>query len=128
MNIEEYIKETDWKFSDLLQLEKTSREVAQQLYQSAHASEMLEELWNKKINADDITFGELYHNTVMDHLTKQVMEAFQKHFESATVKFEGVEPKIIEEPKPTPSPPKPKTINRKTNTDGTALPPGVERL
>ena len=90
MNIEEYIKETDWKFSDLLQLEKTSREVAQQLYQSAHASEMLEELWNKKINADDITFGELYHNTVMDHLTNQVMEAFQKHFESATVKFEGV--------------------------------------
>ena len=128
MNIEEYIKETDWKFSDLLQLEKTSIEVAQQLYQSAHASEMLEELWNKKINADDITFGELYHNTVMDHLTKQVMEAFQKHFESATVKFEGVEPKIIEEPKPTPSPPKPKTINRKTNTDGTDLPPGVERL
>ena len=128
MNIEEYIKETDWKFSDLLQLEKTSREVAQQLYQSAHASEMLEELWNKKINADDITFGELYHNTVMDHLTKQVMEAFQKHFESATVKFEGVKPKIIEEPKPTPSPPKPKTINRKTNTDGTDLPPGVERL
>lgn len=128
MNIEEYIKETDWKFSDLLQLEKTSREVAQQLYQSAHASEMLEELWNKKINADDITFGELYHNTVMDHLTNQVMEAFQKHFESATVKFEGVKPKIIEEPKPTPSPPKPKTINRKTNTDGTDLPPGVERL
>ena len=89
---------------------------------------MLEELWNKKINADDITFGELYHNTVMDHLTNQVMEAFQKHFESATVKFEGVKPKIIEEPKPTPSPPKPKTINRKTNTDGTDLPPGVERL
>ena len=88
MNIEEYIKETDWKFSDLLQLEKTSREVAQQLYQSAHASEMLEELWNKKINADDITFGELYLNTVMDHLPKQVMEAFQKHFESATVKIE----------------------------------------
>ena len=91
MNIEEYIKETDWKFSDLLQLEKTSREVAQQLYQSAHASEMLEALWDEEVVYDEhITFGQLYHSNVMNYLTKQVMEAFQKHFESATVKFEGV--------------------------------------
>ena len=128
MNIEEYIKQTDWKFADLLQLEKTSREVAQQLYQSAHASEMLEALWDEEVVYDEhITFGQLYHSNVMNYLTKQVMEAFQKHFESATVKFEGVEPKIIEEPKPTP-PPKPKTINKKRNTDGTDLPPGVERV
>ena len=128
MNIEKYIKETDWKFSDLLQLEQTSREVAGKLYQSAHASEMLEELWDEEIVYDDnITFGQLYHTTVMNYLTRQVMEAFQKHFESATVKFEGVEPKVIEEFKPTP-PPKPKTINRKLNTDGTNLPPGVERV
>jgi hypothetical protein len=127
MNIEKYIKETDWKFSDLLQLEKTSREVAEKLYQSANASEMLEEIWEIKIELVGVTFGELYYSTVMDNLTHQVMQAFQKHFESATVKFEGVEPKIIEEPKPTPPPP-PKPINRKLNTDGTDLPPGVERI
>jgi len=128
MNIEKYIKETDWKFSDLLQLEKTSRDVATKLYETAEASEMLEELWDQNITADNVTFGQLYHNTVMNHLTKQVMEAFQKHFESATVKFEGVEPKILEEPTPPPPPPKPQTINTKRNTDGTDLPPGVERL
>jgi len=131
LNIEEYIMNKEWKFSELLQLTDTSREVAKQLYQSAHASEMLEELWDKKIDANDITLGELYHQIVMDHLTKQVMEAFKKYFESATVSFDRptlleAQTGIVEEPKPTP--PKPKTINKKLNTDGTDLPPGVERI
>ena len=128
MNIEKYIKETDWKFSDLLQLEKTSREVAEKLYDEITISDMISNLWGEEVHADGTSFGLLYMNLAMEYLTNQVMEAFQKHFESATVKFEGVEPKVIEEPELAPPPPKPKTINKKLTSDGTNLPPGVERL
>ena len=63
----------------------------------------------------------------MEVLTKKVMAAFKKHFESATVSFEGAKEEIVKPPKP---PSLPESINKKLtkNKDGTDLPPGVERI
>ena len=131
MNIEEYIMSKDWKFSELLQLTETSKKVAEELYEEITIHDMISNLWSKKIEAADGTsFGQLYKNLAMEYLTNEVMDAFKKYFESATVSFDPptlleAQTGIVEEP---PLPPKPKTINKKRNTDGTDLPPGVERL
>ena len=131
MNIEEYIMSKDWKFSDLLQLTETSRRVAEELYDEITVIDMISNLWGKQIEVDSgISFGQLYKNLAMEYLTEEVMEAFKKYFENATVSFEPptlleAQTGIVEKP---PLPPKPKTINRKQNTDGTDLPPGVERI
>ena len=134
MNIEKYIMDKDWKFSELLQLTETSRRVAEELYDEISIQDMINNLWDKQIDAEAIheraSFGQLYKHMTMEYLTQEVMDAFKKYFESATVSFDRptlleAQTGIVEEP---PLPPKPKTINKKLNTDGTNLPPGVERL
>ena len=133
MNIEEYIMSKEWKFAELLQLTETSRRVAEELYEEMEVVDMINNLWRNKIDAEAIheraSFGQLYKHMAMEYLTKEVMDAFKKYFESATVSFEP--PTSLEKPTEivdAPAPPKPKTINKKRNTDGTDLPPGVERL
>ena len=94
---------------------------------------MIDNLWGKQVvqtNTNGISFGQLYKNLAMEYLTEEVMEAFKKYFESATVSFDRptlleAQTGIVEEP---PLPPKPKAINKKLNTDGTNLPRGVERI
>ena len=133
MNIEEYIMSKDWKFSELLQLTDTSKKVAEELYDEITIVDMISNLWSKKVEvADGISFGQLYKNLAMEYLINEVMDAFKKYFESATVSFDPptlleAQTGIVEEP---PLPPKPKTINKKLNqnSDGTNLPPGVERI
>ena len=129
MNIEDYIKNTDWKFADLLQLEKTSKRVANEIYNNTNHADMLQELWEETVphQEDGISFGSLYLEMSMGVLTKKVMAAFQKHFESATVSFEGAKEETVKPPKP---PSLPESINKKLteNKDGTNLPPGVERI
>ena len=131
MNIEEYIMSKDWKFSELLQLTDTSKKVAEELYEEITVLDMINNLWSKRIEVvDGISFGQLYKNLAMEYLTQEVMDAFKKYFESATVSFDRptlleAQTGIVEEP---PLPPKPKTINKKLNTDGTNLPRGVERI
>jgi hypothetical protein len=133
MNIEKYIMSKEWKFSELLQLTETSRRVAQELYEEITVVDMINNLWSRRIEAvDEISFGQLYKNLAMEYLTQEVMDAFKKYFESATVSFDPPtllenQTGIVKEP---PLPPKPKTINKKLkqNTDGTDLPPGVERV
>ena len=121
MNIEEYIMSKDWKFSELLQLAETSRKVAEELYDEITVIDMISNLWSKKIEgADGVSFGQLYKNLAMEYLTQEVMNAFKKYFESATVSFDQptlleAQTGIVEEP---PLPPKPKTINKKVTTDG----------
>ena len=130
MNIEEYIMSKEWKFAELLQLTETSKRVAEELYEEITVLDMINNLWSKRIEVDDgMSFGQLYKNLAMEYLTQEVMDAFKKYFESATVSFEP--PTSLEKPTEivdAPAPPKPKTINKKRNTDGTDLPPGVERL
>jgi len=135
MNIEEYIMSKEWKFSELLQLTETSRRVAQELYEETSVSDMINNLWGRQIDAEAVheiaSFGQLYKHMAMEYLTKEVMDAFKKYFESATVSFDPptvleTQTKIVDAP----APPKPKTLNKKLskNTDGTDLPPGVERV
>ena len=142
MNIEEYIMSKEWKFSELLQLTETSRRVAQELYEETSVSDMINNLWGRQIDAEAVheiaSFGQLYKHMAMEYLTKEVMDAFKKYFESATVSFDP--PTLLQDQKEIveelPLPPKPKTINKKQipkyektkNTDGTDLPPGVERV
>tara|TARA_Y100000401_G_scaffold117093_1_gene124632 strand:- start:617 stop:1042 length:426 start_codon:yes stop_codon:yes gene_type:complete len=139
MNIEEYIMSKEWKFGELLQLTETSKRVAEELYEEITVIDMINNLWSKRIEvADGISFGQLYKNLAMEYLTQEVMDAFKKYFESATVSFDP--PTLLQDQKgiveELPLPPKPKTINKKQipkyektkNTDGTDLPPGVERL
>ena len=136
MNIEEYIMNKEWKFAELLQLTETSRRVAEELYEEMEVVDVINNLWGRQIDAEAIheraSFGQLYKHMAMEYLTQEVMDAFKKYFESATVSFDPPtllqnQTKIMEEP---PLPPKPKTINKKLskNTDGTDLPPGVERI
>jgi hypothetical protein len=136
MNIEEYIMSKEWKFGELLQLTETSRRVAEELYEEMEVVDVINNLWGRQIDAEAIheraSFGQLYKHMAMEYLTQEVMDAFKKYFESATVSFDPPtllqnQTKIMEEP---PLPPKPKTINKKLskNTDGTDLPPGVERI
>ena len=130
MNIEEYIMSKEWKFSELLQLTETSKRVAEELYDEITVIDMISNLWGKRIDVvDGMSFGQLYKNLAMEYLTNEVMDAFKKYFESATVSFDPptsleVQNEIVDAP----APPKPKTINKKLNTDGTDLPPGVERI
>jgi len=136
MNIEEYIMSKEWKFAELLQLTETSRRVAEELYDEISIKDMINNLWDKKIDAEAIheraSFGQLYKHMTMEYLTREVMDAFKKYFESATVSFDP--PTLLEAQtgivEKSPLPPKPKTINKKLNenTDGTSLPPGVERI
>tara|TARA_R100001443_G_scaffold84101_1_gene90806 strand:+ start:514 stop:918 length:405 start_codon:yes stop_codon:yes gene_type:complete len=134
MNIEEYIMSKEWKFSELLQLTETSRRVAQELYEETSVSDMINNLWQKQIDAEAVhvaSFGQLYKHMAMEYLTIEVMDAFKKYFESATVSFDP--PTLLENQNDLsmhPAPPKPKTLNKKLskNTDGTDLPPGVERV
>jgi len=133
MNIEKYIMSKDWKFSELLQLTETSRRVAEELYNEISINDMINNLWGNQIDAEAIheraSFGQLYKHMAMEYLTEEVMEAFKKYFESATVSFEP--PTLLEAQTglvDAPAPPKPKTINKKKNSDGTDLPPGVDRV
>jgi len=135
MNIEEYIMSKEWKFGELLQLTETSKRVAEELYEEITVIDMINNLWSKRIEvADGISFGQLYKNLAMEYLTQEVMDAFKKYFESATVSFDP--PTLLQDQRgiveelPLPPKPKPKTINKKLkqNTDGTNLPPGVERV
>jgi len=140
MNIEEYIMSKEWKFSELLQLTETSRRVAEELYDEISIKDMINNLWDKKIDPEAIheraSFGQLYKHMTMEYLTQEIMEAFKKYFESATVSFESptqerlTQDSINEEELPLPPQPKlkPKKINKKLNSDGTDLPPGVERI
>jgi hypothetical protein len=135
MNIEEYIMSKEWKFSELLQLTDTSKKVAEELYDEITIHDMISNLWSKKVQeADGISFGQLYQNLAMDYLTREVMDAFKKYFESATVSFDTPTEERLTQDSITeaelPLPPKPKTINKKLNknADGTDLPPGVERV
>ena len=136
MNIGEYIKETDWKFSDLLQLEKTSKTVATKIFDDASHVDMLNLVWDETVSSLDepLSFGSFYMQLCLDILTKQVMEAFQEYFESAIVTF--APPTLIEEQsydmiKETPPPPKPKKEKPKKSVkgdDGLDMKEGVERL
>ena len=136
MNIEEYIMSKEWKFAELLQLTETSRRVAEELYDEISIKDMINNLWDKKIDAEAIheraSFGQLYKHMTMEYLTREVMDAFKKYFESATVNFEAPTQERLTQDSineaELPIPPKPKTINKKLNTDGTSLPPGVERI
>ena len=139
MNIEEYIMNKEWKFAELLQLAETSKKVAEELYEEMAVVDMINNLWSKRIEVDNgMSFGQLYKNLAMEYLTQEVMDAFKKYFESATVSFDP--PTLLQDQRgimeELPLPPKPKTINKKQtpkhekvkSTDGTDLPPGVERL
>ena len=138
MNIEEYIKHTDWKFSDLLQLEKTSRGVANKILQESEHVDLLNLVWDETIPRLDepMSFGSYYNGLCVEILTKQVMEAFQKYFESATVSFdpskvEEKQSKWVSDKVVTPPPPvkKEKTITTFTKgEDGLDIPSGVKRV
>mgnify|MGYP003154280478 CR=1 FL=1 len=113
----------------MLQLTETSRRVAEELYNEITINDMINNLWGKEVHSDGKSFGQLYKDLAMEYLTNEVMEAFKKYFESATVSFE--KPTLLEAQTglvDAPAPPKPKTINKKLSSDGTDLPPGVERL
>jgi len=138
MNIEEYIMSKEWKFSELLQLTETSRRVAEELYDEISIEDMMKNLWDKQIDAEAIhkraSFGQLYKHMTMEYLTQEIMEAFKKYFESATVSFESptqerlTQDSITEELPPLPKAKDNKPKKTVKGDDGTDMPKGVKRV
>ena len=101
--IEKRIEETDWKFSELLQLKEVSENVAQELYDGLTYGEKLSLIWEEKITADCEFFGSVFEKLVKAQLSEKVMEAFQLKFEDAKVKFQPNElEEIVEAELPPP--------------------------
>ena len=95
--IEKRIEETDWKFSELLQLKQVSENVAQEVYEGLTYAEKLSLVWEEKITADGEFFGSVFEKLVKKELCVKVMDAFKIKFEDAKVKFASTELEIKEE-------------------------------
>tara|TARA_R100000008_G_scaffold31259_2_gene17447 strand:+ start:1686 stop:2105 length:420 start_codon:yes stop_codon:yes gene_type:complete len=134
--IENLVTNEEWSFASMLKLKDLSHELAEKLYDTDLTSnEIIDLIWEEQLEIKDYSsFGELYKTITIKVLETKIMEAFQKHFENATVNFNNKikkEPKpIIEKPKKTPKPnsnKKEKEEFVKTD-DGTNLPKGVKRV
>ena len=127
--INEIVTGTNWDFAKMLKLTELSEELAIQMYDGViSTSDIINLIWEEQcVFEDDITFGEIYRTKTILVLKNKIMEAFQKHFETATVNF-NVKPK--EESKELPKKPKvqkPKSVTKKQK-DGTDLPKGMKRV
>ena len=108
--IQAKIDSKDWKFHELLKLKEVAKKVSEELYHELDLNDQLEMIWEKKVN-EQLTFGSLFKQTVLEELEDKVMMAFQEKFESATVNFTPDE-------KSTPVVPveKPASLTEKYNT------------
>jgi hypothetical protein len=84
--IQAKIDSKDWKFHELLKLKEVAKKVSEELYHELDLNDQLEMIWEKKVN-EQLTFGSLFKQTVLEELEDKVMMAFQEKFESATVNF-----------------------------------------
>tara|TARA_R110002020_G_scaffold120162_2_gene273891 strand:- start:2460 stop:2858 length:399 start_codon:yes stop_codon:yes gene_type:complete len=96
------IEEQDWKFSDLLKLKDVANSLAEELYMEMSNAEKIKLVWEHDISNG--TFAMVFPPLVKEHLTKEIMLAFQNKFESATVSFGEVKPPPQEIPPPPPEP------------------------
>jgi hypothetical protein len=96
------IEEQDWKFSDLLKLKDVANSLAEELYMEMSNAEKIKLVWEHDISNG--TFAMVFPPLVKEHLTKEIMLAFQNKFESATVSFGEVKLPPQEIPPPPPEP------------------------
>ena len=96
------IEEQEWKFSDLLKLKDVANELAEELYMEMSNAEKIKLVWERDISQG--TFAMVFPPLVKEHLTKEIMAAFQNKFESATVSFGEVKSTPKEIPPPPPEP------------------------
>ena len=132
--IDKLVKEGDWEFAKLLKLNEVCEELAKKMYQELSPAEILELIWEVKLNDGGKTLGHLISFHAKSQLKDEFVASFQKYFETATVSFKPPvqEPtedlSIIPEQPPLPKAKKDKPKETVKNSDGTDMPKGVKRV
>ena len=132
--IDKLVKEGDWEFAKLLKLNEVCEDLAKEMYQELSPSEILELIWEVKIDDGGNTLGHLISFHSKSRLKDEFIASFQKYFETATVSFKPpVQEPIVEESIKIEKPPLPKAKKDKPKdtekgSDGTDMPKGVKRV
>ena len=132
--IDKLVKEGDWEFAKLLKLNEVCLDLSNTMYQELSPSEILELIWEVKLDDGGKTLGHLISFHAKSQLKDEFVASFQKYFETATVSFkppvqESKEDLPINpEQPPLPKAKKDKPKDTEKGSDGTDMPKGVKRL
>jgi hypothetical protein len=131
--IEEKLKSRKWSFMELLKMHELANELAKELNEELPLDERVALVWQHEISADNEYLGSIVERTVIEILTNLFIKHLQEMAENATVSFEKnapLPPKTppIEKPAPPKTPVVLEKRKVKTQSDGTKLPEGVERV
>jgi hypothetical protein len=131
--IEEKLKSREWSFMELLKMHELAEQLAKELNDELPLDERVALIWQVEISADNEYLGSIVERKVIEILTNLFIEHLQNMAENATVTFDKKAPLPPKTP-PIEKPPPPKTPvvlekrSTKTQSDGTNLPQGVERV
>jgi hypothetical protein len=131
--IKEKLNSKEWTFMQLLKMHELAHELALELNEELPLDEKVTLIWQHKVEATNDFLGSIVEKMVVEVLTGLFVQHLQNMAENATVTFDKKTPMIPKDPpKEKPSLPKktPKKANKRTKSqsDGTKLPEGVERV
>jgi hypothetical protein len=131
--IEEKLKSREWSFMELLKMHELAKELAKELNEELPLDEKVALVWQHEINANNEYLGSIIDKAVTECLTDLFIQYLQEMAENATVSFEKntpLPPKTppIEKPLPPKTPVVLEKRKTKSQSDGTNLPKGVERV
>jgi hypothetical protein len=87
------LKEGNWTFADISNIEKLVNDISQYLYSTMDAKEKLDLIWDKDAhhvkwdNEYPLTMGQLFQESVMMVLDEEVASIIRVQLESAKVNF-----------------------------------------